>query len=168
MKLTAYGLAATLPAGWEGTITAEDQGEVTTHALGAATDASAASEAPATMPVGQFATFPLPPIRDDFGGRAVERMGPDDVFITLLEYDREEVGAALFSQRGLPRRLDPRAFSPRMLHRRIPGHAGLQRFFNEGGRAFCLYIVLGDAGDAHRLVRRAEQVLATIEIEDHT
>jgi hypothetical protein len=55
-----------------------------------------------------------------------------------------------------------------MLQRRIPGHAGLQLFFNEGGRAFCLYIVLGDADDAHRLVRRAEQVLSTLAIEAAT
>jgi hypothetical protein len=55
-----------------------------------------------------------------------------------------------------------------MLQRRIPRHAGLQRFFNHGGRAFCLYIVLGDIDEAHRLVRRAEKVLATIVIEAAT
>jgi hypothetical protein len=55
-----------------------------------------------------------------------------------------------------------------MLQRTVRGQAGLQVFFNEGGRAFCLYIVLGDARDAHRLVRHLEQVLATIEIEERT
>jgi hypothetical protein len=66
----------------------------------------------------------------------------------------------------VPRRLDPRQFSPWQLQRTVRGQSGLQVFFNEGGRAFCLYIVLGNAADAHRLVRRAEQVLATIEIEE--
>ena len=36
---------------------------------------------------------------------------------------------------------------------------------NDGGRAFCLYIVIGDAQDAHLLARRAEQILARLEIE---
>ena len=161
MKLTAHGLAAALPGGWEGTITAEQAALVQGHAL----SADPRAQAPPTTPVAQFATFPLPASRDDFGGEAVEGMGPDDVFMSLLEYGSEEVSAALFSDVGLPRRLDPRAFSPRMLHRRIAGHAGLQLFFHDTGRAFCLYVVLGNAEDAHRLVRRAEQVLATVEIE---
>jgi hypothetical protein len=38
-------------------------------------------------------------------------------------------------------------------------------FFNDTGRAFCLYIVIGNADDAHRLVRRAEEILATVEID---
>lgn len=164
MKLAAHGLSAALPAGWEGTITVEqpDPSDAQVFSF------SATAEPLQTAPVAQFATFALPAVRDDFGGTAVERMGRDDVFISLLEYGAEEVSAALFSDRGLPRRLDPRAFSPRMLQRRIPGHAGLQLFFNHNGRAFCLYIVLGDTDDAHRLVRRAEQVLATIVIKDAT
>lgn len=175
MRLAAHGLAAALPAGWEGAITAEraaqtdarhpavDAAGTARDAASAARDAAAAVRA-ATVPVAQFATFPLPAGRDDFGGQAVTRMGSDDIFIALLEYGPEEATSALFSHTGMPRRLDPRAFSPRMLHRRIAGHAGLQQFFNDTGRAFCLYVVLGDAGDAHRLVRRAEQVLATVEI----
>lgn len=160
MKLAAHGLAAVLPAGWEGAITAEAEPLVRAQATA---DATAAP--PTTAPVAQFATFPLPAARDDFGGDVVARMGPDDVFISLLEYGSEEVGAALFSDVGLPRRLDPRAFSPRMLHRMVAGHAGLQRFFHDTGRAFCLYVVLGNADDAHRLARRAEQVLATVRID---
>lgn len=163
MKLAAHGLAAALPAGWEGTITAEREPLLRPQAASA--DAAARATAPTAPPVAHFATFPLPAARDDFGGDAVQIMGRDDVFIALLEYDAEEVTSALFSDVGLPRRLDPRAFSPRMLHRRIAGHAGLQRFFNDTARAFCLYVVLGDAGDAHRLVRRAEQVLATVVID---
>jgi len=163
VKLVAHGLAASLPTGWEGTISAEQEVQVRAQALAAA---GGAGTPPSTAPpVAQFATFPLPATRDDFGGDAVHDMGPDDVFIALLEYGSEEVSAALFSDVGLPRRLDPRAFSPRMLHRHIAGHAGLQVFFNDAGRAFCLYVVIGNADDAHRLVRRAEAVLATVEID---
>ena len=164
MKLAAHGIAADLPAGWEGTI-ASEQPEVVEAQMRAF---GAVERAPDVLPVAHFATFGLPAARNDFGAHAVERMGPDDVFVALLEYAPEEATSALFSRRGLPRRLDPRDFSPRMLQRAVRGQAGLQVFFNEGGRAFCLYIVLGDARDAHRLVRRLEQVLATIEIEERT
>ncbi len=160
MRVAAHGLAAELPHGWEGTIAAEPQAQVDAQVSAFGTSSGAAQ----AMPVAQFATFALPAVRDDFGGAAVARMGRDDVFISLLEYASQESGSALFSDRGLPRRLDPRAFSPQMLQRRIRGHTGLQRFFHDRGRAFCLYVVLGDADDAHRLVRRAEQGLATIEI----
>ena len=163
MKLAAHGLTATLPAGWEGTITAAQEPQIRAQTL---TEDGEAGVRPSTAPlVAQFATFPLPATRDDFGGDAVAAMGPDDVLIALLEYGSEEVSSALFSDVGLPRRLDPRAFSPRMLHRRIAGHAGLQLFFNDTGRAFCLYVVIGDADDTHRLVRRAEQVLASVTID---
>lgn len=164
MKLTAHGLRIDLPRGWEGTISAEDPAVVAAQVR----TFSARAAAPDTMPVAHVATFALPPVRDDFGGDVVGRMRPGDVFISLLEYGPETVGSALFSARGMRRRLDPRAFSARALQRRIPGHAGLQLFFTHGSRAFCLYVVLGDADDANRLVRRAEQVLATIAIEERT
>jgi hypothetical protein len=158
VKLMAHGIAVDLPGGWEGSIASEQpEGAAHTHAVGQAGEA---------LPVAHLATFGLPPSHNDFGADAVVHMGRDDVFVALLEYGREEASSALFSQRGLPRRLDPRRFSPRMLQRTLRGQSGLQVFFNEGGRAFCLYAVLGDAGDAHRLVRRLEQVLATIEIEE--
>lgn len=162
MRLAAHGIAAHLPAGWEGTIASEqrDLVEAQMHAFGVV------EHAPEVLPVAHFATFGLPAARNDFGAQAVEHMGPDDVFVALLEYAPAEATSALFSHQGLPRRLDPRAFSPRTLQRTVRGQSGLQVFFNEGGRAFCLYIVLGDAGDAHRLVRRVEQVLATVQIQE--
>lgn len=162
MKLAAHGLGVDLPAGWEGTIVAEEAATVAADVRAF----SAGASAPETQPVAHLATFALPPVRDDFGGDVVDRMGRDDVFMALLEYAPEEADSALFGDRGVPRKLDPRAFSPQALQRRIAGHAGLQVFFTHHGRPFCLYVVLGDADDAHRLVRRAEQVLATIDIEE--
>lgn len=162
VKLAAHGLGVDLPEGWEGTITAEEPATVAAEVRAFSADAAA----PDARPVAHLATFALPPVRDDFGGDVVDRMTGDDVFVALLEYAPEEAGSALFADRGVPRTLDPRAFSPQTLQRRIAGHAGLQVFFTHRGRPFCLYVVLGDAHDAHRLVRRAEQVLATIDIED--
>jgi hypothetical protein len=110
-------------------------------------------------------TFALPSERGDFGSHAVDLMGPDDTFVALLEFGPEEVGTALFAAQGLPRRLDPRRFSGRALQRSLPGQAGWQHFFTEGGRPFCLYVVLGDGDDALHQVRRVEQLLATIEVD---
>lgn len=165
MNLAAHGIAVRLPKGWEGSITAHRQ-----DVPDAAADAAGGPAAPAAgrdvLPVAHFATLPLPATRGDFGSNVVDVMRPVDVFVSLVEYGAAEVESALFSSQGLPRRLDPRRFSSRQLQRTLAGQAGLQIFFSERGRAFCLYVVLGDAGDAHRLVRRVEQVLATIEIAE--
>lgn len=164
MKLAAHGIAANLPDGWEGSIAAEQQDlvEAQIHAFGLT------ERSPATLPVAHFATFGLPATRSDFGGAVVGDMGPDDVFVSLLEYASEEADSELFSQQGMPWRLNARNFSPRMLQRGVRGQSGLQVFFSERGRAFCLYIVLGSTADTDRLVRRVEQVLATIQIEERT
>ena len=127
---------------------------------------AASAPAPLVRPVAHFATCPLPAIRSDFGAEVVELLSANDVFVALLEYGPEEVGSELFAHEGLPRRLDPRQFRPAQLQRTLRGQAGLQVFFHERGRAFCLYVVLGDATDAHLLVRRVEQVLATVQIEE--
>lgn len=167
MRIGAHGIAAELPAGWEGGIRAEPTRTVGgDERLGTAGAGGPSDErAPTTHPVAHFATFPLPAERGDFGGDVVPLMSTADAFVALLEYGPDEVGSPLFEKRGLSRRLDPRAFHRGALHRTLAGHAGYQEFFTEGGRAFCLYVVLGDAGDAHRLVRQVEQVLATIDIE---
>jgi hypothetical protein len=158
MRIAAHGLGADLPDGWEGAIRAERADEL--RAAGVA-DARA-------YPVAHLASFALPDARGDFGSGAVDHMTTDDDFVALLEYGPEEVGTALFSGDGLPRRLDPRHFSARALQRTLAGQAGLQHFFSQGGRAFCLYVVLGDAHDTHRHVRSVERVLAGVEIEERT
>lgn len=156
MRIRAHGIGVNLPDSWEGAISVEQPVGV---------EAFEAGGPPTTLPVAHFATFPLPAGRGDFGGGVVPLMTKGDAFVALLEYGPEHAGTALFAPHGLPRRLDPRRFDPRGLHRRINGHAGYQTFFTEGGRAFCLYVVLGSEAERHLLVRRVEQVLATIEIE---
>ena len=166
MRVAAHGVAARLPSGWEGTIAGHDQ-VLPASAIAASAEAhQPGAGRPEVLPVAHFATFAMPSTRGDFGSNVVDLMQGSDAFVSLIEYGPEEAGTALFAQQGLPRRLDPRAFSPRMLQRTLAGQSGLQIFFTEAGRAFCLYVVLGDGGDAHRLVRRVEQVLATVEIEE--
>jgi hypothetical protein len=156
MRIAAHGLGADLPDGWEGAIRVEREDDL--RAAGVAGGRA--------FPVAHLASFALPDERGDFGSSAVDHMTAADDFVALLEYGPEEVGTALFSAEGLPRRLDPRRFSSRSLQRTLSGQAGLQHFFSDGGRAFCLYVVLGDAHDAHRHVRSVERVLAGVEIEE--
>jgi hypothetical protein len=156
MKISGHGVEADLPAGWEGSIRTEREDQ-----LGAAAVAGARA-----FPVTHLATFALPADRGDFGSGAVDAMRPDDDFVALLEYGEEEAHSPLFSPQGLPRRLDPRRFSARSLQRGLPGQAGWQLFFTTGGRAFCLYVVLGDRDDAHRHCRRVEGALAGLRIEE--
>ena len=156
MRIAAHGLGADLPDGWEGAIRAEHAEDLRAAGLAGGR----------AYPVAHLASFALPQARGDFGSGAVDHMTAADDFVALLEYGPEEVGTALFSGDGLPRRLDPRTFSPRALQRTLAWQAGLQHFFSEGGRAFCLYVVLGDAQDVHRHVRSVERVLAGLEIEE--
>ena len=88
------------------------------------------------------ATVPLPPERGDFGSGVVDTLGPDDVFVSLFEYDPEDAGRALFAEQGLP---VPRSgdFSTAVLQRTQLGHSGAQWFFSTAGRAWCLHAVLG-------------------------
>ncbi len=47
----------------------------------------------------------------------------------------------------------------------IPGQSGFQRFFTEGNRAFCLFVVLGSHDNAPALVPLGNQVLSATTIE---
>jgi hypothetical protein len=114
-----------------------------------------------TAPVLHLANFVLGSERGDFGSGTVGTMGPRHAFVSLLEYDRELAGTALFSPQGMPR---PRRadFSPDCLQRRLPGQLGFQRFFTAGSRAFCLFVVLGSAGRAATLVDDVNDTLGGV------
>jgi hypothetical protein len=171
-SLVAAGLDVRLPRRWEGRIycretpTAEfdpERDAAPGHAqrpLLSGTPARGANgwrgERP--HPVLHLGTFALPPSRGDYGSEAVEVMRADDVFVALLEFGADEAGSALFAARGMPR---PRAdeFSPAALQRRLRGQSGLQRFFTEGKRAFCLYVVLGSHSRRAQLVPEVHELL---------
>lgn len=149
-EVAAHGLRALAPHPWEARLYRRDAAEVNRRGELA-------------HPVLHLANFALPPGRGDFGTGAVERMGPEHLFVALLEYERAEAFRPLFAHRGLPR---PAAgeFGPNALQRRLPGQAGVQRFFTEHGRPFCLYVVLGSLGNARRLVPQLHGVLDELRI----
>jgi hypothetical protein len=145
--VAAHGLSVSLPTGWEAVIYCRPP-----------------SVAGTTHPILHAATFGLPVERGDFGGGAVELMGPSDAMVVLLEYHPDSAGTALFARPGLPQPLSPDAFSPGCLQRGVPGQAGVQLFFNQNGRAFCLYAVLGSYATRYLIVPSLNTVLAGIQI----
>ena len=103
-------------------------------------------------------------VRGDFGGDFLMNMGPDDVFVALVEYDRSSAGTPLFDHVG-PRTIHGGAFERENMHRPIQGQSGHQQFYSVGGRAFCLYVAIGSHRRRDRLSRAAAMVAATIAID---
>jgi hypothetical protein len=142
VRLAAFRVALELPSGWEGRIYRRDGGRPIIHA----------------------ANFALPPDDGDFATGATERMPRDGVVLVLAEYEPALAGTALFAAPGPPR-IDSADLSPASMLRRLPGQAGVQRFFSQAGRAFSAYLVIGSASRARELVPTAGAVLATMTVE---
>lgn len=159
-NLRGHDLRCTLPAGWDGRITVRRDGKPEAFTAAGGHEMFVAKP----QPMVHLANFAMPEDRGDFGSGVVELMGARDVFVVLFEYEPEAATTALFRSKGLPRTLRPEAFAPAMLRRGITGQAGFQTFFNEAGRAFCLYVVLGSSTGRNRLVKLVNSVLATVQI----
>ncbi len=149
MNLDHGGLASTLPTGWEARARLQPsnvpgrRGNLLLHA----------------------ATIPLPAERGDFGSGVVEHLGPDDVFLSLFEYDAADAGKALFASRGLPV-LRPSDFSTADLQRTQLGRSGGQWFFQVAGRPFCLHVVLGSHSRRAAGAARATALLLRTTVEE--
>ena len=149
--LSAHGIAAPLPPGFEGRIFIRP-------AIG--------REVP--YPVANFSTFALPVDVGDFGSGAVSLMGPSDIFATLFEYGPESLGKPLFARQGMPRALAAADFRPYVLRRGLNGQSGSQWFFTEAGRPFTLYVVLGSHVQRSLLVPRVNDLIGSVSIVPNT
>jgi hypothetical protein len=107
----------------------------------------------------------MPGDRGDFGTGVVDDLGPEDVFVALLEYGPDVADRGLFEKRGMPA-LAPSQFSPDRLQRHIPGRSASQHFFSAGGRAFCLFTVLGSHARRMATVPRAVDLVRRVQIVD--
>lgn len=147
MKLQKDGLGVDAPPGWDSRIyTRVPEDDVAT-----------------THPILHAGNFALPGDRGDFGSGAVDVMGPEHVFVTLMEFHPDAARTELFKREGVPT-LTPESFSPRKLQRTIEGQAGCQWFFHVGERAFCLFVVLGDYGNRVKLTKVARELVARLDI----
>jgi hypothetical protein len=147
VKVARQGLSVATPRGWDARIyrrTAGTPGEV-------------------TRPVLHAADFPLPNVRGDYGSGAVEIMGPNHVFLSLIQFDQADAATPLFDK-PRPTRLSPGEFGPNQLQRAIAGQAGAQFFFVDKGRPFCLYVVIGSYANRAVLVARANDIFRTMEV----
>lgn len=156
-RLSARGIALDLPDGWDGRIRRRE----TVSAQDRVSTADLPAEAPA---IAHGASFSLPSDVGDFGGGAVEMMSSDDVFLSIVEFDADSLGTALFSRAGMPRRLRVGDFGPDALQRTIPGQGGSQAFFTEAGRPFCLYVVVGSYLWRSRVLPAVNEVLGLVTI----
>lgn len=152
--LTEGGISIDLLPAWDAQI----------RAAGQSSAARIAAEGSSEGLVLHAASFALPPERGDYGSGAVELMGGSDVLICLLEHPRDDATAPLFAAEGIPR-LEPSQFSPQSMQRAIAGMAGMQHFFQVGGRPFCLYVVVGSWRTRGPLVRLADGVVSSIRID---
>lgn len=146
MKLAGHGIEVDLPPGWDGRTYRRPDGDPTLHA----------------------GNFPLPAEDGDFGSGALATMADDGVFVVLTEYDPAGAGTGLFARRGLPLPLRAPDLDSQALQRRIPGQFGIQRFFTEAERTWCLYVVVGSRPDPRTLLGLANEVLATLMISPRT
>ncbi|MGO9027496.1 MAG: hypothetical protein ACLQOZ_02550 [Acidimicrobiales bacterium] len=146
-SVAAHGIGATIPSGFEGRIFVRPR---------------VGDEQP--YPVAHFATFPLPDQVGDFGGGAVNLMGPTDIFAVLFEYGPESLATKLFARMGMPRTLTTGDFRPYVLRRGLGGQSGTQWFFTESGRPFTFYAVLGSHARRGSLVPKVNALLAGITV----
>jgi len=146
--LSAEGITVTLPHGWEGVIGHE----------------STLEDGSVRNVIAHFATFPLPARRGDFGGGAVDLMGPGDAFIALFDYGRPSAGTALFAADGPPATIDAGHFDRSVLQKPLPLQSAVQRFFTAGGRAMCLYVVVGSHIDRADVLPAINRFLASLKI----
>jgi hypothetical protein len=146
-RLTSQGLSVDVPVGWDARIFRRpaEPGETTHTVLHAA-------------------NFAVAPGVADYGDGAVDRMGPPNVFVALVEFHPSSTATPLFASRSFARPLAAADASRTTLQRAIGGQAGIQRFFTAAARAWCLYVVLGSYDGRVGLVDQVNQFLDTIEV----
>jgi hypothetical protein len=91
-------------------------------------------------------------------------MGSGGAFLVVTEYDRTLAGRGLFAQEAPALLPDDSELDPMALQRTRRGQFGLQRFLTIGGRAFCVYVVVGMVPNPGELLARANGVLRTLSI----
>ena len=157
----AHGIAVELPPGWNGMIyRRRDEDEEVAGAAGPRTVRGGATLRASTVPVDLDDA--------DFGSGIAGRLGSDDSMVVLFEYTVDEKlvpGVGLFGERGVPWPLQPDQFHRRALQRNLRGQAGVQRFFTENDRPFCVYAVVGSARRVGRQIGAINRLLTSVRID---
>ena len=142
-----YGLAVGAEHGWETRVFRREPQDVEE----------------VTPPVLHACTRPLPADRGDFGSGEIDLLGADDVFVSLIDFGTLVADQGLFERQGRPV-LRPSQFATNRLARAYPGVSAAQHFFSEGGRAFCLFVVLGAHSRRMATVPRAQAMVQSVRV----
>ena len=171
MRRNGYGITVEVPVGWSAAIVRRRPSVDDSTGPAGTAGLSAGGPAPdprdllveRTLPVVHVSSRPIPADVSDFGLGAVERLGPEDVFVALVEYGSDLADVGLFEKQGVPR-LAPSQFGEHRLPRDVVGRSASQHFFSSGGRAFCLFTVLGSHHRRMATVPRAAAVARSLAI----
>ena len=162
-----FGLRAVAPRGWLVAVTRRPGAEPAEPPASLARGSRVLDPraVDVTRGVLHACTRAMPADRGDFGSGVVDLLAPDDIFVALVDYGAEVADVGLFENQGMPR-LAPSQFGPNRLQRPLPGMSASQHFFSSGGRAFCLFTVLGSHARRMASVPRAAQLVSSIQITD--
>jgi hypothetical protein len=148
VRIADRGLALEVPSGWEARIFVP-----------------AAPPPAINLPIVHASSVVLPTARSSFATEATPSLGSAGVLISLVEFEAALAGVGLYAARGIPSGLRRAELDPAALQVPHPRQGGVQRFFSEAGRAFCLYVVAGlGPGLAERL-GRANDVIASLRVD---
>ncbi len=157
-QLSAHGMRALVPTGWEGEIYQRPPGAPVTARFDA--QSNAGERELRYPPILHLATFPLDRTRGDYGGGALAGMGPSDVFVSVIDFGDEST--AMFSN-PIPWPLRADDFDRNGVRVSIADQSGCQRFFRAAGRGYGLYVVVGSHTLRALTVPLVNEVLATID-----
>jgi hypothetical protein len=145
--LKGHGLSIEVPTRWEGQIFLPSL------------------PAPAVnLPILHLTDATLSMQRSTYAPELAARAGPSGALVALVEFEDRLADRGLYATQGLRLPLRRDRFDPRALQLPNPSQEGHQRFFSQGGRAFCLYVVLGTGPGADGRLRIVNRALATLKI----
>ncbi len=162
MHVQNFGLSAPRLPGWSLDITRREPEAGARVATVGGTGLLAVS-GEVVRPILHAATVALPAARGDFGSGVVDALGSSDVFVALVEYGPEAADQGLFAAQGMPR-LAPSQFHPDNLQRVQARVSAAQHFFSVGGRAFCLFTVVGQHNRRMVTVPQAAALVRRVDI----
>ena len=92
--------------------------------------------------------------------------GREDVFVALVEFGSDVADRRPVREAGAAPASPPRSSARTGCSAPLPGRSASQHFFTDGGRAFCLFTVLGSHARRMALVPRAASWSAGSHITD--
>jgi hypothetical protein len=145
--LMSQGLSIEVPPRWEGRIFLPDL------------------PAPAVnLPIMHLTDATLSMVRSTYAPELAARAGSSGALVALVEFEDRLADRGLYAAQGLHLPLRRDRFDAHALQLPDPSQQGHQRFFSQGGRAFCLYVVLGIGPGADARLRAVNRALATLKV----